>query len=108
MSGPAIGGGNLERSTCRQRDTGARTDEYIDLFRALWSSDRPEFHGEFVELNDVLFKPRPVQKNASRSGLAVCPMPLSRRAVRKGDGWHVPRFSVAGNGTPDGPASRDR
>ena len=87
--------GEFRALNVRQRDTGARTDEYIDLFRALWSSDRPEFHGEFVELNDVLFKPRPVQERLPIwvGGLSDAAI---RRAVRKGDGWHVPRFSVAG------------
>ena len=86
--------GEFRALNVRRRDTGRRTDEYIDLLRVLWSSDRPEFEGDFIEVKDVLFRPLPVQKNlpiwiGGMSDAAI------RRAVRKGDGWHVPRFTVA-------------
>ena len=78
-----------------QRHAGLRTEEYIELFRSLWKSEKPEFHGEFVEISDVLFKPSPQQDDlpiwlGGMSDSAI------RRAVRIADGWHVPRFTVSG------------
>ena len=71
-----------------QRHAGLRTEEYIELFRSLWKSEKPEFHGEFIEISDVLFKPSPQQEDlpiwlGGMSDNAI------RRAVRMADGWHV-------------------
>ena len=41
---------------------GARLDEYIRLFRALWTEDNPSFKGKFWQVEDVGFAPKPVQK----------------------------------------------
>ena len=38
---------------------GARTDEYIEAMRLLWSDSRVEYHGEFVDFDEVTCAPRP-------------------------------------------------
>jgi probable F420-dependent oxidoreductase len=38
---------------------GARTDEYIEAMRLLWSDARVEFHGRFVDFDEVTCAPRP-------------------------------------------------
>lgn len=38
---------------------GARTDEYIDVLRTLWSKDGVSFDGEFVHLDNVSSNPKP-------------------------------------------------
>jgi len=67
-------------------ERGAITDEYVDAMRALWTQERPSFHGQRVQFDDVVFEPRPVQD----------PLPLwfggrtkaaMRRIARVGDGW---------------------
>lgn len=42
------------------RARGRRLDEYIDAMRALWSQDTASFHGEFVNFDDCIMRPRPV------------------------------------------------
>jgi probable F420-dependent oxidoreductase len=39
---------------------GKRLDEYIDAIRALWTQDRAGFHGEFVNFDNCISRPRPV------------------------------------------------
>lgn len=39
---------------------GARTDDYIQAMRSLWSSDLADYSGEFVSFSDVASKPSPV------------------------------------------------
>ncbi len=39
---------------------GARTDEYIEVLRALWDGDHASHHGEFVSFDDVSSNPKPV------------------------------------------------
>jgi probable F420-dependent oxidoreductase len=38
---------------------GARTDEYIEAMRLLWSGPGVEFHGRFVDFDEVTCSPRP-------------------------------------------------
>lgn len=77
------------------KGSGERTNEYIDAFRALWSSERPVFEGQYVTVKDVFFRPKPVQDRLP-IWIGGFSGPAMRRAVRRGDGWHVPRFSVEG------------
>lgn len=38
---------------------GSRTDEYIEAMRLLWSDSRVEYHGRFVDFQEVTCAPRP-------------------------------------------------
>jgi probable F420-dependent oxidoreductase len=66
-------------------ERGKRTDEYLDAMLALWRGD-PEFHGTFVNFEDVAFEPKPVRNpipiwHGGYSNAAV------RRVARIGEGW---------------------
>jgi alkanesulfonate monooxygenase SsuD/methylene tetrahydromethanopterin reductase-like flavin-dependent oxidoreductase (luciferase family) len=39
-----------------------RTDEAIDVLRALWSQERVDHHGRFWQFDDVRLQPKPVQQ----------------------------------------------
>ena len=41
---------------------GARTDEYVNALRVLWTQEEAEFHGEFVDFEPVYCQPKPVQQ----------------------------------------------
>ena len=41
---------------------GAVTDEYIELYKELWTKDTPSFDGEFYQISGSGFSPKPVQK----------------------------------------------
>ena len=43
-------------------DRGPMTDEFLQIFRALWTEDNPEFHGKFYDIYEIQFAPKPVQK----------------------------------------------
>jgi probable F420-dependent oxidoreductase len=67
---------------------GPRTEEHIDLLRALWTAPgrHVEFHGEFWDLPPMDPEPRPVQQPipiliGGHSDAAI------DRAARLGDGW---------------------
>ena len=40
---------------------GKRLDEYIEAMRALWTQDRASYHGEFVDFENCISRPRPAQ-----------------------------------------------
>jgi probable F420-dependent oxidoreductase len=69
------------------QDRGARTDEYIWAMKELWTSNAPEFHGRYIDFDDIVFEPKPAQN----------PLPIIvggntraalRRAAAYGDGWN--------------------
>ena len=69
-------------------DRGARTDEYLRIFKVLWTEPNPEFAGRFHRFGNLEFSPRPHQ----RGGLPIWVGGHTARALRRtaelGDMWH--------------------
>ncbi len=72
------------------KDRGAVSDEYLQIFRILWTQEHPEFHGKFYQFDGIQCLPRPLQN----------PLPIwvgghSKRAIRRtityGQAWHPTR-----------------
>jgi probable F420-dependent oxidoreductase len=76
---------------------GRITDEYIEVLKILWTAEKPEYHGEFVDFADVDFEPKPLQKPHPPIWIGGSSMPALLRAARVGDGWY-PSGSQGGNG----------
>ncbi|MBM4266420.1 MAG: LLM class F420-dependent oxidoreductase [Deltaproteobacteria bacterium] len=68
------------------RERGARTDEAIDLLRALWTEETVHFEGRFHGLRDAAFSPKPAQRPLPIWIGGDSPKAL-RRVGRRGDGW---------------------
>ena len=68
---------------------GARTDDYIQLFKALWTEDNPSFHGKLLQVEDVGFAPKPLQRPHPPIWVGGHSKPALRRAGRLGDAWHA-------------------
>ena len=66
---------------------GRMTDEYMKVIKELWQSERPEFHGEFVDFSNVGFYPKPVQTPGPPVWVAGASRHAVRRAALLGDGW---------------------
>lgn len=69
------------------RERGKRTDEAIEIMRALWAPGSASYQGRFVQFKEIRMEPKPVQKNGppilvgGRSEAAI------RRAATLGDGF---------------------
>jgi probable F420-dependent oxidoreductase len=67
---------------------GAVSDEYLRIFKTLWTRSPATFHGEFYRFEDLQCLPQPIQKPhppiwiGGHSRAALC------RVARLGDGWH--------------------
>ncbi len=70
------------------RDKGARTDEYIDAIRALWTQPAPSFKGRFVSFEGIDAQPRPVQRPHPPVVIGGMSEGAFARAVRRGNGWY--------------------
>jgi probable F420-dependent oxidoreductase len=69
-------------------DRGARTDEYIDAIKVLWTEAKPRFAGETVRFSGIDAQPRPVQRPHPPIHVGGHSSPAFRRAVRRGNGWY--------------------
>ena len=75
----------LDLDTFAQR--GAVTNDYIRLFKELWTNDNPEFHGEYYDVAGAGFLPKPVQDPHPPIWIGGHTGPAIRRAAELGDGW---------------------
>jgi probable F420-dependent oxidoreductase len=88
-------------------ERGHLTDEYIGVFRELWTADNPSFDGAYARFSNIIFSPKPVQKPHPPIWTGGESGPALRRAARIADGWYPiglnPRFPLD---TPDRYASK--
>ena len=69
-------------------DRGARTDEYIDVLRALWTQEKPSFAGRTVKFSGIDAQPRPVQKPHPPIVVGGMSASALKRALLRGNGWY--------------------
>ena len=69
-------------------ERGRVADEYLRVFKELWTSDAPNFHGDYARFSDVVFLPQPVQKPHPPLWIGGESVPAMKRAARLGDGWY--------------------
>jgi probable F420-dependent oxidoreductase len=88
-------------------ERGAVTNEYLFIFKELWTSDNPKYEGQYARFSDIHFKPLPVQKPHPPIWVGGESKPALRRAARLGDGWYPvgnnPKFPLT---TPEELAAR--
>jgi probable F420-dependent oxidoreductase len=70
---------------------GAVSDEYLRIFKTLWTQDPASFRGEFYRFESVRCLPHPVQKPHPPIWVGGHSKAAVRRAVRHGDAWHPTR-----------------
>ena len=70
-------------------DRGRRTDEYLQVAKALWAGGEARFEGRTYRLPPVRTGPLPVQRPHPPLWIAGNSPRAFRRAARLGDGWHA-------------------
>ena len=69
---------------------GARTDEYIEAMRALWTQTSPSFSGQYVTFDNAYCRPQPAQGSVPII-IGGHSKAAARRAGRLGDGFFPAR-----------------
>jgi len=69
-------------------ERGARTDEYIEVLRALWTEDPASFQGRFVSFDGSVLATTPRTEGGPPIWVGGNNEAGLRRALRHGDGWH--------------------
>jgi alkanesulfonate monooxygenase SsuD/methylene tetrahydromethanopterin reductase-like flavin-dependent oxidoreductase (luciferase family) len=68
-------------------DRGARADAYLQAMQAIWSQERPAYHGRFSSFEDVQAYPRPLQQPSPPILIGGSSLPALRRTVKYAHGW---------------------
>jgi probable F420-dependent oxidoreductase len=74
---------------------GARTDEYIEAMRALWTMDQPAYAGRYVAFENIQAQPRPAQAGGPPIIVGGTSPAALRRTVTHGNGWYGFAMDVA-------------
>lgn len=69
-------------------DRGEVTDEYIRVFRELWTHDHPSFQGRYCRFSEIKFLPKSARKTRVPIWIGGHSKRALRRAAELGDGWH--------------------
>lgn len=90
MFGIGVGWQEAEMAAAgaRMEERGARTDEYLAAMHALWATEKPEYHGRFVDFAGINAYPRPVQKPGPRLIMGGYSPATFRRTVSLAHGWY--------------------
>ena len=68
-------------------ERGKVTNEYIRIFKELWTKDDPEFRGQYHQFSGIKFHPKPVQKPHPPVWIGGHTPAALKRAASLGDGW---------------------
>ena len=77
---------------------GARADEFIQVLKAIWTTDPVEFQGKFYNIPKSIIQPKPVQKPHPPIYLASLSEAALKRVARLADGWNPVGIPVEGMG----------
>jgi probable F420-dependent oxidoreductase len=78
----------MEATGADMKVRGARAEEFIEVLKAIWTTDPVEFHGRFFSLPSSIINAKPVQKPHPPIYVAAfAPAALKRVAVMA-DGWN--------------------
>ena len=67
---------------------GARSIEYIEAIRAMWTQPHPSYHGRFVSFDGINAFPRPLQQPHPPIVVGGASPEAFQRAVMHGNGWY--------------------
>ena len=69
-------------------DRGRVVDEQLEVIKAVWTQERPSYHGQFYKFPAISVTPKPSQDPYPPILVGGNSPPALRRAVRFGNGWH--------------------
>lgn len=75
---------------------GKRADEFIEVLRAIWTTDPVEFSGEYFRVSKSIIGPKPVQQPHPPLYFAAYSPGAMRRTARFGQGWNPAGVPIDG------------
>ena len=75
------------------KERASRSDEALELMRALWTQEHPKIQTKHYRVQDVVASPLPLQKPRPPLYIGGASEGAYRRVARLGDGWHASSMS---------------
>lgn len=72
-------------------ERGPMSDEFLQIFKTLWTEAEPHFHGRFYQIDGIQFYPKPVQQPHVPIWIGGHTRRALRRTAKFGDCWHTTR-----------------
>ena len=79
---------------------GAATDEYLEIFRKLWTGEVVRHDGKYYQFEEIQSNPRPANPDGIPIWVGGYSRPAYRRVARLGNGWHGIGFTPDRIGEP--------
>jgi probable F420-dependent oxidoreductase len=81
-------------ATGATKNKGARADEFLQVLKAIWTTDPAEFKGKFFKLPKSVIQPKPAQKPHPPIYLAAFSPGAMKRVAMYADGWIPVGFPI--------------
>ena len=86
----------MDATGADMKKRGAMADEFIQVLKAIWSTNPVEFRGNFYQIPKSYIYPKPVQKPHPPIYLAAFAPAALKRLATVADGWNPVLIPVAG------------
>ena len=86
----------MDATGADMKQRGARADEFLQVLKAIWTTNPVEFHGKFFQVPQSYIYPKPVQKPHPPIYMAAFAPPALKRLATLADGWNPVMIPVAG------------
>ena len=78
------------------KQRGARADEFLQVLKAIWTTDPVEYQGKYYRVPNSHILPKPIQKPHPPIYLAAFAPPALKRLATMADGWNPVAIPPAG------------
>jgi len=86
----------MDASGADMAHRGAMADEFLQVLKAIWTTDPVEFRGKYYKLPKSYIDPKPVQKPHPPIYLAAFAPPALKRVAALANGWNPTAIPVEG------------
>jgi probable F420-dependent oxidoreductase len=86
----------MDAARADMKKRGAMADEFLQVLKAVWTTNPVEFHGKFFQLPKSYIYPKPIQKPHPPIYLAAFAPAALKRLAALADGWNPVAIPAAG------------
>src|SRR5215468_4747846 len=86
----------MDAAGASMQHRGARADEFLQVLKAIWTTNPAEFHGKFYQLPKSYIDHKPVQKPHPPIYMAAFAPAALKRLATAADGWNPVAIPIAG------------
>ena len=86
----------MDAAGANMKERGARADEFLQVLKAIWTTNPAEFHGKFFQLPKSYISLKPVQKPHPPIYMAAFAPPALKRVATLADGWNPVAVPIDG------------